>query len=240
MSRLLNGTTDFLEVSKAFAGGATPLSMGCWFNMTTTTLSSVIMGMHDGTANERFQLNHPSSPCNIQALTGHLGSTSNSATSTSASAGVWNHALGVWASATSRASYLNGGGKGTNATSRVPSGLNTLTIGARNGAAAPFDGMICEAAIWNVALSDTDAVTLSLGFSPLLVRPEALVAYWPIMGNYSPEINLMAADALTLTGTTLAAHTRMFYPRRGPKGRIKGAQASFVPFVSPYPPLLAQ
>lgn len=67
--------------------------------------------------------------------------------------------------------------------------------------------------MWNVALSDTDAAVLALGYSPLLVRRSALVSYWPLLGFYSPEIDLLSSTGITLTGTTQSAHTRVFYPR---------------------------
>lgn len=143
MARSLDGSTQWLEVASSF-GLAMPLSMGCFFNMTDILAARVIMALHNGTANERYQISHPATTANIQAVSAAGGSTSNSSTTTNATAGVINHAIGVFASATSRASYLNGGGKGTNATSRATGAITTTTIGARNGGAAPFKGILAE------------------------------------------------------------------------------------------------
>lgn len=43
------------------------------------------------------------------------------------------------------------------------------------------DGFPGSRAIWDVALSDAEVALLSRGASPMLVRPEALVEYWPMI-----------------------------------------------------------
>lgn len=75
-----------------------------------------------------------------------------------------------------------------------------------------MDGAIAEVGIWNVALSDSDVALLAKGVSPLMVHPESLVFYAPLIGQYSPEIELRSARNLTLTGTpTQSAHPPIFY-----------------------------
>jgi hypothetical protein len=55
---------------------------------------------------------------------------------------------------------------------------------------------------------------LSLGYSPLFVRPQSLVAYWPLIGRNSPELELIGGQGGTLTGTTQAEHPRIIRPKR--------------------------
>lgn len=43
-----------------------------------------------------------------------------------------------------------------------------------------MEGDISEVGYWNVALTDADVAVLAKGVSPLLVRPEGLVAYWSL------------------------------------------------------------
>ncbi|KKK59939.1 hypothetical protein LCGC14_3029330, partial [marine sediment metagenome] len=58
-----------------------------------------------------------------------------------------------------------------------------VSIG-RSGISTPqsyMDESIAEVAIWNVALSNAEVALLAKGFSPLLIKPESLVSYWPLV-----------------------------------------------------------
>lgn len=65
----------------------------------------------------------------------------------------------------------------------TPSGVNTTHVGARISSSlrgSYFDGIIADAGLWNVALSDEEVRLLACGASPLLIRPQNLVAFWPL------------------------------------------------------------
>lgn len=66
-----------------------------------------------------------------------------------------------------------------------------------------MSGRIGHCAIWNASLSDQEIETLAQGVSPLRVRRDALVAYWPVNGQ-SPEIDIVGGINLTVNGTTVA------------------------------------
>ena len=130
--------------------------------------------------------------------------------------GVWNH-WGVSKIGTGTnqvALFLN------NVITRGTIGFNlgvadhtqSLTIG---NPSFPFDGYTAEAALWDVGLSDDEMAALAKGFSPLLVRPESLRSYWPILGAGAPEPNLVDSGAnLTVTGSVPKAdHPRIIMPR---------------------------
>lgn len=78
--------------------------------------------------------------------------------------------------------------------------------------------MIAEVALWSMALSDADVLALSRGLSPLRMHPEALVAYWPLLGRNSPENNFKSnAAAMSVVGSlSQVAHPRIIMPRRRP------------------------
>ena len=133
-------------------------------------------------------------------------------------ADTWFHFAGVWISSTSRAAYLNGGNKGTSSVNVTPTGIDRVQFGARsrNGGASTdygdFDGL-GEIGLWNAALTDAEVAVLAKGVSPLMVRPQSLVAYWPLLGNQSPEIDLVGGYDMTLNAApTKAAHPRVIYP----------------------------
>lgn len=224
MSRSGWSTSNFLRLGSGVLTAA-PLSISAWFNTSITGASQRIVGLWNsagvGVLDSCFSL-HIAVGNTVSAATADATSAAASATSTTISANVWNHGAAVFTSSTSRASYLNGGGKGTNATSKVPIGINRTSIGVDDHSSPtnPFapagTGMIAEVGIWNIALSDADVLTLSKGVSPLLVHSEALVAYWPLVGNNSPENNLKSNTAtLAIQGAlTKAVHPRVILPRR--------------------------
>ena len=132
-------------------------------------------------------------------------------TTTGFTAGTWYSACAVFASATSRSAYINGGSKATDTTSRTETTLNETLIGAfvNNGPTYSqfFGGGLADAAIWNVALSDAEVALLEV-MPPFAMRPDALVGYWPLFGDAaSPEPDFSGrANTLTITGTTRLDH----------------------------------
>jgi hypothetical protein len=102
--------------------------------------------------------------------------------------------------------YFNGTAGSPQTTSRVPASLNRTTLGALDnslGVNSYYAGGMAEVAFWTAALSDTDIAVLATGVCPLLVRPEALLAYWPLWGIYSPETDLVGGFNMTVTGTSV-------------------------------------
>ena len=90
-------------------------------------------------------------------------------------------------------------------------------------------GDLAEAAVWNVALTDAEVAALARGIHPFLIRPDALVAYWPILGRYSPEINLKSNSAtMAIQGTlSQAAHPRIFRPPQFRGRRLRSAGTAY-------------
>lgn len=129
----------------------------------------------------------------------------------------WAHFTGVFSSSTLRVVYTNGVPCATNTTSITADGLDTVAIGARKNAGvygAPMYGRLAECAVWNVALTDAEILSLSLGASPMLIRPASLVFYSPLTGREtSTEWNLCGpAVSLTNAPTSSAVHPRRYLP----------------------------
>jgi hypothetical protein len=98
--------------------------------------------------------------------------------------------------------------------------VSKTQIGVRFASSSFANGDIAEAAIWNIALVQGDWTSLAAGISPLLIHPESLIFYAPLLSGASPEIELIRANNMTVTGASASTHTRMFYPNNK---YVKGA-----------------
>lgn len=125
--------------------------------------------------------------------------------------GQWYNIVGVIASTTSRTCYLDGVAGTTNTTSATVTSAVSGKIGYP-GVGGEAAGSLAEAAIWNVALSAEDAAALAYT-SPLLIRPDALVSYVPLLA--SGTLDFMASAA-TVSGSLTKDndHPRVIYARR--------------------------
>ncbi len=207
---------------------ATPLTLVSWFNPNTLTpAASATMVVLDNSAaaanRNSFLLYMDTSGHPVAQAADGTATQSSGNGATAANLNAWNHAAAVFNGTTQLFSYLNGalGGSNTGGSVRVPSSLDSITIGASwdTGPAVtrPFTGDLAEAAVYNIALSAAEILALSKGLSPLKMRPEALVAYWPLVGNNSPENNLKSnAVTMSIVGSlSKSAHPRVILPKRG-------------------------
>jgi hypothetical protein len=202
-------SSQYLEIASAILT-APPVTLACWALPSASAFAAMCVANNGSTQN---YLAIYCSGGNLVARANDGGAATGSGKAFTASQ--WNHFAGVFASTTSRTSYVNGVAGSTESTASTPSGINRTAIGrlsSSSPAGSYFDGSLAEAAIWNIALTATDLAALAAGVSPLLVRPDALVAYWPILGQYSPEIDIRAHNDVTVNGATAAAHPRMFWP----------------------------
>jgi hypothetical protein len=156
----------------------------------------------------------PTGNVDAQSISGSSGVSSSSG---AVSAGTWAHIGGIFAATNSRQAVLNGAIATANTTSITPAGINRTLIGARilttPGAFADAD--IAECAAWNATLVQDEWAALAKGISPLLIRPDALLAYWPLIGRSSPEPDWVGGFDMTLTNSpTTAAHPRIIMPRK--------------------------
>ena len=212
-----NGSSEYLEIDSAPVTAA-PLTIAAWGNVDETWQSGVIASLVDASSGNDWFLvrtKYQSGPgeytCNVYARSSD-GLPEVDSTTTFAIGG-WHHLCGVFASASSRSAYLDGGAKATITDTITPSGIDRTSIG-RIGDSTPagyFEGKIAEVGIWNAALTDAEVASLALGVSPLLVRPQSLVFYAPLIRDEDRDI--VGGLALTPVNTpSIAAHPRVIYP----------------------------
>lgn len=126
----------------------------------------------------------------------------------------WQHVAATYINNVSRYVFLDGVKSAQDVNDRTPANINLtrVAIEARSGAAASkFSGRIAEIGVWNVTLTDDEITILSLGYSPLFVRPESLVFYLPLIRDNDND--LIGGLHLTAGGSpTISAHPRIRYP----------------------------
>lgn len=220
MSRTNFSSANYLKLDSGIIT-ATPLTIAAWIRDTTTNMGGCIAGLTTSTATtNRHSFKLMLNSGNVRAQTADGSGAVNAASSTEMVANTWHHACAVFASATSRAAYLDGAGKGTDTSSKTPTGINRTAVGI-DYASTPggeLDSTAAQAAglaFWNIDLTDAEVLSLSKGVHPFLVRPDKLVAYFPLIGRYSPENNLKSnSEVLTMQGTINqgTSHPRIFMP----------------------------
>lgn len=211
MAISFNGTTDYIE---AVLASAYPVSFCVWFRAANNTDNMSIMAAGDSTQldNDNLRLQAAGAvagdPVRLGAMTN--GAASSFATAVGGfTANTWTHAATVCTSATLRAAFINGGGKGTATLNRLMTALNVVTLGVTRGATGFnewFSGQLAEAAVWNVALTDEEIAALGQGLAPDSVRASALLCYLPLVR----DIVDVKGNPLTISGTTVADHPRIF------------------------------
>jgi len=224
MARGVFSTSNYF----VYAGGlitAVPLTMAAWINPANKTNSNTIMGLFytSGAAAilDGWRLSINTTTGYPNAAVGD-GSSSNSAIHTTAvTTTAWNHVAAVFGSATSRYVYLAGIASAQDTASRTPSATvdkSVIGVTIRQNASLllPAEAnYIAEVGFWNVALTTAEILQLAAGYSPLFVRPESLVAYYPLIQGDSSgdEPDLMAGAKMVEQGTVaVQTHARVFYP----------------------------
>lgn len=127
---------------------------------------------------------------------------------TGLSADTW-YAIGGTYDGTNIKAWLNGVAEATTACAAfgVVQDPKPSVLASRGGIADFDDSMVAEFAVWSDDLSATDMAILARGVSPLLVRPDILVVYWPLIRS----IYALKGAAPSSANTTVAVHPPVTY-----------------------------
>ena len=223
---------DYLYCTNPW-NGTLPVTVACWFRSASLAATyDVLLRFEDATgANQSaiFLAGITASSTLAAASENSAGTIVQGVSSGTFSSNTWTHACGVWASSTSRTAYLQGTAGTTNTTSNTPTAasLTRMAIGAAGisgGGGSFWDGDIAEIGVWNVALTQDEITSLANGFSPLKIRPTALLSYVPMYigegAGVSVRDKLSPTSLTALTGTIQSvSHPRVFYPRYDMRAR---------------------
>lgn len=193
-------STEYYEVDATPITGV-PMTVSGWMYPTDTGTFKTCIAIVDKDVADNWMVLYLDGSDRVVCGARQDGDNSGIAVTTATyTANAWNHVAGVWSAADARASFLHGANKATNAVSKTPAGLDRFSIG-RHGDSTPgtyMQGRIAEVGVWNVALSDGEIALLGRGISPLRIRPQSLVLYYPLFTNDATTPNLAVG------GTTYA------------------------------------
>jgi hypothetical protein len=220
MAILGNDTDGYVALASALTASslATPSFHFLYRNAAAPTTAAV------GVANSVFSISNSSEAYGfgfwwhadnaaIRQTVYHFNASATRTDSTLVSAlspDTW-YAIGASYDGTNTRAYLDGALEVTTpATAFSTSGSHNPTpaaLAAQAGSSGFDDGTICEVAAWNVALTAAEFAALGQKISPLLIRPTALVLYWPLIRETAP----MFGPATTTGGTfTVATHAPVY------------------------------
>jgi len=178
-----DAASEYLEIDSTPVVAA-PFTLACWSNVDDQVVqySAMWVGDKDDWRNYWALMSGGAGNDYVNFVARSAVAFPSCATTTTWSANTWNHWCGVAAAANDRRAYLNGGGKGTNNIACSPAGADRVSI-ARLGDSSPQNymlGRIAEPVIYSCALTDLEVWLLSRGVPPPLIRPQSIVAYWPL------------------------------------------------------------
>lgn len=185
-----------------------PLTIACWFNTPANSAQKTLVSVGASGATHR---------CFIQVSANQLGAvalgtiTAGSTFSTAHTGDVWNHACGVFSATNSRTAYLNGSAATTNTSSMAQNAFNDVRIGARwaTTLGVYMRGLLAEVGVWDVALNNSEIVSLYDGINCSKIRPESLVFYSPLIRNFTDIVGGQTIS--NNNGVTAADHPRIYY-----------------------------
>ena len=223
MGRAFNdATSEHFHLTSALLT-STPLSIFAQFYTNDASAGQCILSISDASnANQQFALAYDGpglvSTAKLIAMARDSGALQGAFSTATVSLNTWHRGLGVWNAINDRRVYLDGV-RGTDDTvSQTPTGQDVTDIG-RLGDSSPnwyWSGNIAEVAVWNVSLTDKDALQLE-DYSPLLVKPQSLVHYYQmIRGKTSTGGGITdiigGNDMADINTVTVVAHPRVIYP----------------------------
>lgn len=225
MSRLFDDASSQYLTQASAVVGAYPITAAGWFNTDSDTAQQAIFALENNTTNDQnwYLLIRGDESDSIRLQISNVGFVSAVATG-AYTTNTWQHICGISRGNADHSIYFNGGGKVNSTTSLAIPTLHRTDIGMQNAGGTPgsyFSGMLAEIGLWNVGLTDAEVASLAGGFSPLAIRRESLIAYWPLLGNASPEpdVETNRVDTnnyeMTLVNapTKGTSHPRIFRPR---------------------------
>ena len=214
MARTFDGVNQYLMTTSPPIT-VHPMTLTAWFNTTDITSYAnniaALCKLTDITTGAIHFLRTRGDVAGDPVSSQHDGSCT-AYSSTGITSGQWHHVLGAWYGNTNTYVYLDGGSLGTGYHGNPQAAADRFTIGAiswNNTVSNFFTGSIAEVAIYNTNIGAEAAATLGQGYSPLLVRPQDLVFYAPLVRHDNDIVGGITMTAYN--SPTYSAHPPVLY-----------------------------
>lgn len=216
MAYLFNGATHIISRGDAVLQ-TWPITLHGRIRMTNPGdgLDHTIVGLWEAGSNNgfRLQVEFPGSLTKARCGTKAGGTAANATTTTTITDTNWHSVVGEITAANARQVWLDNGGNGSSSTSLTPGTLTKTTAGAYDNGGTIGGNVaheLADIAVWSVALTSDERASLAAGVSPLLIRPDKLEIYLPLMRGGNDYMG----GAFTVTDATVADHPRVYMPSR--------------------------
>jgi len=218
-----SGTDDYLSKSTAIFSGLTyPLAFVAWVRPDDRGQQYAVASDSGNGTSKQIRLGASSSG---KFTMGMRGTSANSPSAHYDNSNTtWFHLVGAFIANDDWKLYVNGtlDQTKTTTTSNISdfADSNNFYIGTgiqsgTNLTSRSWEGGIAEVAAYAAELTAGEIAALASGFSPLMIRPSALVGYWPLGGAYpNGSMDPVGGNSLTTNGGPSAeAHPpKIFYP----------------------------
>lgn len=208
MAAGLNGSSQALSIAStsafAFSGDLTVAALVSLSGLNANTSASYVSDFRASGQTNNFTLGviNISGSGKMYGFGGGVDATGSTTLALNTT-----HSL-VWRRSGTGVRYFANGLDNGGFTTSYSQSSSPCVIGARYTQAVEFvNGSIAEFAIWNAALSDSEIVALSRGFTPDQIRPQSIQFYAPLVRSF-----VDMRGGLTITNNndaTVATHLRI-------------------------------
>lgn len=208
MAYLFNGSTQYLSCTTTPVTGP-PFTISSWINPAARVTDIPVIALTNNSNAERHNIVVLTAGTVTVSSTGSNGVFYGSTSTELVPTNTWSNVVGVYRTTSNRQGYLNGFPSVLNNNTSNPV-IGRMQIATRflPGPFGFFNGSLAEIGIWSAALDDAEIASLSVGVSPILIRPQSLVFYAPLIRNISDIRN---ARAITNNNTaTATTHPRIY------------------------------
>jgi len=227
MARLfVDGSSQYLTATLANAITTYPITLFSWgFDNNGGNNDRCLLQLSPAVSTQHFmRLGRNDSDQTVRAVNKYGSGSPPKAISTATySTNTWFAAAAEFANDSSRFAFLDGVRSTEDTTTDLASisNITEVTIGIELADTGDgWDGFIAESAAWNAVLTDAEHEALAAGYSPKLIRPDALIFYCPMVSGASTSGTGNATDLIEglvmvdNNGVGLADHPPIIYNSR--------------------------